>query len=358
MNGNRLLPGQKITVLIVDDSITMCAAMKSGLEATGKFTVVGMAQDPYIARDMLVSANPDVMTLDLEMPRMNGVEFIKKLFLQFKLPTVVVSSMGRKSPGVITETLRVGAFEFLDKPSAMLGNTFSLFIGKLSDTLEQAFYAVPKDNQVKTVSSTQLKNVEYHVSKSAFDMIVIGASTGGTDAIRVILNNLPPNLPPIVIVQHMPEGFTNLFAQSLQKTSKLSVKEGVDSERLRYGTAYVAPGNFHTEVKRQGDDYTLTCYSGAKVNGHCPSVEPLFLSAAKHVKNKTLGIILTGMGADGAKAMVELRQSGAITVAQDEKSSVVFGMPKEAIEHGAVMHILSLDCIAAFIVKTINGDLK
>lgn len=322
-----------IRVLITDDSDFFCSFLEKGLTAAG-FEVVGKAQDPYEARDLILQLDPDVLTLDVEMPRMNGISFLRRLIPQYPIPCVVVSS----AKVDYAEVIRAGGADFLPKPRE--GDNINLFFVSLTNKLIRA---AKQGAAPTTVTPKEKKH----------DIIAIGASTGGTDAIETVLRGLPADIPPIVIVQHMPPVFTQMYAQRLNKGCKFEVREAADGDRLHSGLCLVAAGDKHMRLKHRADGYYVECAAGEKVSGHCPSVDVLFESVAKAAGENALGVILTGMGADGACGMKLMRDSGAYTIGQDEKSCVVYGMPMEAYKLGGVCEQQPLDNISAAILRNL-----
>ena len=312
-----------IRVLIVDDSDFFCSILEKGLKSAG-FDVVGKAKNPYEARDKILELEPDVMTLDIEMPRMDGLKFLKRLIPQYPIPVVVVSS----EKVTLQSVLEVGGADFLPKPAK--GDDTSRFIESLVIKLIKA------SKKKMPVPPAQPPIQPPPMGKRKHNIIAIGASTGGTDAIEAVINRLPAQVPPIVIVQHMPPGFTFMYAERLNKSCTIEVREAKDGDKLHDGLSLIAAGDKHMRLKKNGMGYFVECAPGEKVSGHCPSVDVLFESVAKTAGANALGVILTGMGADGACGMKLMRDSGAYTIGQDEKSCVVYGMPMEAFKMGGV----------------------
>lgn len=324
---------RKIKVLIVDDSIVYREFLSRGISTDLNIEVVATAMDPYDARDKIIKCNPDVMILDVEMPKMNGIEFLKKLMPQYPLPVVVISSSGKN----VFDALDAGAIDFIEKLDMKAGKSTAAFLNDLIVKVKIASTANLSQWKKETKKTANL--LKQHWSSR---IIAIGASTGGTEAILAVLKALPSNLPGIVIVQHMPPVFTRMFAQRLDNNTALSVKEAETGDIVREGCVYIAPGDRHMVVEKRGADYKIKLFAGEKVNGHCPSVDVLFDSVAREAGKEAIGVILTGMGYDGAKGMLSLRRSGARTIGQDEQSSVVYGMPKAAYDLGAVERQASL----------------
>ncbi|MDR1691933.1 MAG: chemotaxis-specific protein-glutamate methyltransferase CheB [Oscillospiraceae bacterium] len=336
------MPAGKIRVLVVDDSLFFRGMLVRGLSSYTDIEVVGEAYDPYDARDSLQSLDPDVMTLDIEMPNMNGVEFLKILLPQWKIPVVVISSRGDLADAV----KRAGAADFFQKPDPKNPEAVKSFLAELPKRVR---YAVSK-----TLPAHQPARGG---SGGTNAIIALGASTGGTQATARIIKELPADLPGIVIVQHMPPDFTRMYAQSLDRDCALTVSEAREGDVVERGKALIAPGGeTHMEVQKRGDKVYIHLARGEKVNGHCPSVDTLFHSVARQMPGRSVvGVLLTGMGADGARGLLALRKAGAYTLGQDEKSSVVYGMPREAYEIGAVTKQAPLEQIAGLIVKYAQG---
>lgn len=338
--------GNKIKVLIVDDSAVVRKVFAKELSKEKDIEIVGTAPDPYVARDKIVRLKPDVITLDIEMPRMDGLTFLKKLMRYYPLPVIIVSSLTSKGSKIALEALSLGALEVISKPNAAYS------VGDMSVQLADKIRAVAR---VKVAASSNAENRSIPVVKKATasqaltattnKLIAIGASTGGTEALRVVLTGMPVNSPGIVVVQHMPAKFTTSFAQRLDSLCEMKVKEAEDGDPVVNGTVLIAPGNYHTLVKRSGARYFVQVKKGPLVHHQRPAADVLFKSVANYAGANAIGIILTGMGADGAEGLLSMKQAGARTIGQDEKSCVVFGMPKEAIKIGAVDKIVSLNHI-------------
>ncbi len=323
-----------IKVLVVDDSMVFREAISRGISNDPYIEVVGKAVDPYDARDKLLELNPDVMICDVQMPKLNGVEFIKRLLPQYKIPIIVVSSIS----DVVFDAMNAGAVDFLSKPDARTPNGFQIFINELISKVKGAAsvnLSINYNQSVKTNNSYKMNAgvATYATSKK---VIAIGASTGGTEAIYNVLKALPKEVPGIVIVQHIPPLFSKMFADRLNAQTHFQVKEAQNGDVVQTGTVLIAPGDKHMKIKKAGDKFIVETIQGNKVNGHCPSVDVLFESVAKMVGKNSIGVILTGMGQDGAIGLMSMKRAGARTIGQDQQSSVVYGMPKVAFDIGAV----------------------
>lgn len=342
----------KIKVLIIDDSALVRKILQQGLSKDPNIEIVGTAADPYIARDMIVKLRPQVLTLDVEMPKMDGVEFLRKLMPQHPLPVVMVSSLTQRGKQITFDALEAGAVDFVSKPSSNVADGLNSMITELATKVKLA----------STANVSSLKGIKREpriMSTSLFEttnkVIAIGASTGGTEAIKNVVDMFPVTTAGVVVVQHMPAGFTRMYADRLNQSSSMEVIEGRSGDKVMPGRVIIAPGGEHMEVKRVGGEYIVECTKGERVNGHCPSVSTLFYSVAKHVGRNATGIILTGMGKDGADGMLRMKEEGALNIAQDEKTSVIFGMPKVAIDEGGVDEILPIDKIARRVVDRLKG---
>lgn len=336
-----------IRVLIVDDSAVVRQTLQNELGKDSEIEVVGTAPDPYIARDKIVQLKPDVITLDIEMPRMDGLTFLRKLMTHYPLPVIIVSSLTKSGSEIALEALQNGAVEVLCKPGAAY--TVGDMSIELRDKIKSAANA--KLSLITAKSNLESRPLTSALTKTTNKIVVLGASTGGTQAIESVLLQLPMNAPGTVIVQHMPAGFTNAFAARLNKLCQVEVREAIDGDVVSSGTVLIAPGNRHMLIKRSGAQYFVEVKDGPLVGHHRPSVDVLFQSAAQHVGKNAIGVMLTGMGQDGAKGMLKMREAGALNIAQDEASSVVYGMPKAAYEIGAVDRVLPLDEIASEIIS-------
>ena len=336
---------KKITVLCVDDSALIRSLMTEIINSQPDMVVVATASDPLIARDLVKQHNPDVMTLDVEMPRMDGLEFLEKLMRLRPMPVVMVSSLTERGSEAALRALELGAIDFVTKPrlglrEGLLAYT-DLIAGKIRIAASARLPAsrlLPASRPAATGEAALLRSPLLSTEK----LIIIGASTGGTEAIREVLQPLPPDSPGILIAQHMPGGFTRSFAERLSSLCRISVSEAVHGQRILPGHAYLAPGGFHLSLGRSGANYVAQVDQAPPVNRHRPSVDVLFDSAARHAGKNAIGVILTGMGRDGADGLLRMRQAGSFTLAQDEASCVVFGMPREAIALGAAHEVVPL----------------
>ncbi|CUS31465.1 protein-glutamate methylesterase/protein-glutamine glutaminase [Candidatus Nitrospira nitrificans] len=354
----------KIRVLTVDDSALMRQVLAMLLAKDPGIEVVGSAPDPYIAREKIKALNPDVLTLDVEMPKMDGLTFLEKLMRGHPMPVVMVSSLTEAGCQTTLRALELGAVDFITKPKIDLREGMEEIARDLIAKVKAAAHANVKREAriVKRMSSSEpdVSRFTNDVSRTSMikttdTIIAIGSSTGGTEAVKELLEMLPPNTPPILITQHMPERFTKTWADRLNSLCRIVVKEAQDGDSVLPGHALVAPGNFHMTLVRSGARYIVRINQDAPVNRHRPSVDVMFASVAQSAGANAVGVILTGMGGDGAKEMLTMKQAGAFTIAQDEASCVVFGMPKEAIKMGGVDKILPLDEIAGAILVHVGG---
>jgi len=320
---------RKIKVLIVDDSLVFRETLARGIDQDSAIEVVGTAADAYSARDKIIELEPDVMTLDVEMPRMNGIEFLKKLMPQYPIPVVVVSAVSEN----VFDALNAGAVDFVTKPQAGNKNGMESLINELIVKIKIASTAKVGHWKSGFININSISTIKNDTTR---DIIAIGASTGGTEAILSIIKMFSRDTPGTVIVQHMPPVFTRMYADRLNNTCVVEVKEAENGDRVYPGRVLIAPGNYHMRLKKRGSLYVVECEKGEKVSGHCPSVDVLFESVSKCAGKNSIGVILTGMGSDGAKGLLSMRQNGARTIGQDENSCVVYGMPKVALDIGAV----------------------
>lgn len=350
--------GKKIRVLIVDDSALVRNALSEVLTCDPDIEIMAMAQDPIIAAAKMRNEVPDVIILDVEMPRMDGITFLKRIMAQHPIPVIICSSLGSQGGQIALSALDNGAVEVIEKPNLGTKKFFEESKIKICDAVKAAaMVKVGKHGKSLNVSPKLTADavlpdpVGQTVDETTETVIVVGASTGGTEALRLLFERLPPQTPGMVVVQHMPAKFTKAFADRMDKICPVSVKEAENNDTVLRGQVLIAPGNYHMLLQRSGSRYYVEVRDGPLVSRHRPSVDVLFRSAARYAGKNALGVIMTGMGDDGAKGMLELKQTGAYTIAQDEASCVVFGMPKEAIKLNAVDSILSLDDIADALLK-------
>ncbi|MCE5229370.1 chemotaxis response regulator protein-glutamate methylesterase [bacterium] len=327
-------------VLIVDDSAVVRQIFARELARDPAIEVVGTAVDPFVARDMIVALKPDVVTLDIEMPRMDGITFLRKLMRYYPLPVIIVSSLTARGGELALEAMEAGAVDVMCKPGSSY--TVGDMSVELSDKIKAAarVKVVARNAPVKPALAPRLS-----MTRTTHKVVAIGASTGGTQALQQVLSAMPANAPGIVIVQHMPEHFTRSFAERLNQLSAIEVKEAADGDTVTPGRALIAPGNYHMLLRRSGAVYQVQIKEGPLVSRHRPSVDVLFRSVAQYAGRNAVGVIMTGMGGDGAAGMKDMHDAGAETIAQDEASCVVFGMPKEAIKTGGVDIVAPLDQI-------------
>jgi len=347
---------KKIRVLVVDDSALVREILAQGLSSDPDIEVIGRAADPYIARDKIVRLKPDVLTLDVEMPRMDGVEFLRRLMPNYPLPVLMVSALTQKGKRITLDALEAGAVDFVSKPASNVAHGLSEMISELSAKVKvvaKANVSGWKRKKAKIDKPSMKDHVA--LAESTDKVIAIGASTGGTEAIRHIITQFPATMQGVVIVQHMPPGFTSMFAQRLDSLCAMSVKEAEPGDRIMQGRVLIAPGGYHLGILRSGGIYQVDINQQEKVCGHRPSVDVLFNSAARYAGANTVGVILTGMGHDGADGMLEMHKAGALTLAQNEATSIVYGMPKVALSRGGVDKVLPLPNIAPKIIQYVAG---
>jgi two-component system chemotaxis response regulator CheB len=353
----------KTRVVVVDDSALVRGLLAEIINRQSDMECIGAAADPLLAREMIRNLNPDVITLDVEMPRMDGIDFLSKLMRLRPMPVVMVSTLTERGADVTLRALELGAVDFVAKPKIGVADGLRLLAEDITEKIRTAAQAhvrrLPPAAAPAAASAASGVRPAAPVASlgrlSTEKLIFIGASTGGTEATKEVLMNLPPDAPAVVITQHMPPGFTKSYATRLDGLCRIRVKEAVDGERILPGHAYIAPGGLHLSVERSGANYIARVRDGDPVNRHKPSVEVLFESAARVVGPNALGVMLTGMGADGAKAMKTMREAGSWNVCQDEASCVVFGMPREAINHGAANEVLPLQRIAPALIERLRS---
>ncbi len=341
---------KSIKVLVIDDSALVRQTLSDIINSDDQLEVIGVAADPFFAAQKIKSHIPDVITLDVEMPRMDGLTFLKTLMAQYPIPVVIISSLTQHGSNLALRALDLGAVEIVAK-SEIRNTKEHLEDSKIriTDAIKAA-YMVPVKRRALNKATQEYPTVikpdisrDSDIYKTTDKVIAIGASTGGTEALRYFLTHTPATSPGILITQHMPPGFTKSFADQLNTICEVTVKEATDGERVMRGHAYIAPGGKHMELYRSGAKYFIKIRDGQLVNRHKPSVEVLFNSVAAHAGQNAVGIIMTGMGRDGAEGLLSMKEAGARTIAQDERSCVVFGMPKEAIKLGAVDQVMSLE---------------
>ncbi|NTV77996.1 MAG: chemotaxis response regulator protein-glutamate methylesterase [Clostridiales bacterium] len=332
---------KRIKVLVVDDSIVFRETIIRGISVCPEIEVVARAADPFEARDKILEFEPDVMTCDVEMPKMNGIEFIRRLLPQYSIPVIVVSGLSES----VFDAMNAGAVDFVAKPNDKSTNNMQLFI---QDLISKIIIASNSHiGKQPEQGSSKIGECVFPTDR----IVAIGASTGGTEALFSVISQLPVNIPGVVIVQHIPPMFSTLFSERLNNQTSLNVKEAQTGDYLEPGKVLIAPGDQHMRIKKIGDKYKVEVFLGEKVNGHCPSVDVLFDSVAKEAGKSAVGVILTGMGYDGAKGLLGMRRKGARTIGQDEKSCVVYGMPKAAYDIGAVEKQVSLSNVPQAIVN-------
>lgn len=350
MNDNN----KKIKVLVVDDSVIFRRVISKYLEEDSDLEVVGTAKDSYDARDKIIQLRPDVLTLDIEMPGINGIEFLKILMAQYPIPTIVISG----ADGKCFEAISAGAVGFVDKPKANNMNDFALDLAtKIKEAsvakLDRKKYTT---KSVKAVTSKSKVISTNNISKESSEIIAIGASMGGVEAVGKLLKELPMGLPGIVITQHMPPIFTQKYAERLNRECDIKVSEAKDGEVILNGHAYIAPGGLQMGIIKKHNKYYIDIKEGEKVSGHCPSVDYLFNSVSKVTNEKTIAVILTGMGHDGAKGLLEIKKAGGYTIGQNKHSCVVYGMPMAAMNKGAVLKETSLEMIPNVILNQLKRN--
>jgi two-component system, chemotaxis family, protein-glutamate methylesterase/glutaminase len=346
---------KSIKVLVIDDSALVRQTLSEIINSDRELNVIGTAGDPYFAASKIREEIPDVITLDVEMPRMDGLTFLKSLMAQYPIPVVIISSLTQRGSNLAIRALELGAVEIIAKSE--IRNTkedLEESSIRITDAIKAAYMVPLKRKPIgKSVAEFQHleKKPKNSIYKTTNKVIAIGASTGGTEALRFVLQKIRPDLPGILITQHMPAGFTKSFAEHLNEQCEVSVKEASDGERVMRGHAYIAPGGRHMELYRSGAQYFIKVRDGHLVNRHKPSVDVLFDSVARHAGQNAMGIIMTGMGHDGASGLLAMKTAGAHTIAQDEASSVVYGMPREAVALNAHNQILSLTDIPSKLIS-------
>ncbi|SFR51694.1 chemotaxis response regulator protein-glutamate methylesterase [Thiomicrospira sp. ALE5] len=372
---------KKIRVLVVDDSLLVQQMLTQMLDADPRIEVVGVAGDPYEAREQIKKLHPDVLTLDVEMPKMNGISFLKNLMRLHPMPVVMISTLTERGADITLQALEIGAVDFVTKPKVDLSNTLDKYEFEICRKVKQAAKvnstSLAEQYQRHASNQTQKPRVESFATakvmpklsadavikktavpskfpKTQQKIIALGASTGGTEAIKEVLMRLPADTPPIVISQHIPAAFSEPFAKRMDTVTPMTVLHAQQRQKLATGHVYIAPGDRHLIVEREGSQYFASLNDGAPVNRHKPSVDVMFRSVAQACGPNAVGILLTGMGADGAQGLLEIQQVGAHTIAQDKASSVVWGMPGEAVNLGAADQIVSLDKIPRTLLEVLT----
>ena len=350
----------RVKVLIVDDSALVRMILRHGLNSDPDIEVVDVAPDPYYAREMILKHKPDVFTLDVEMPKMDGLEFLRRLMPSYPIPTIIVSSLSKRGSQIAMDALDFGAVDIVTKPEADVKRSLEGMIGDLRNKVKMAAGV-----DVSDWKGRQLRQAKVHpiatkaLSVTTDKVIAIGASTGGTTALKDLLVRMPAGSPGIVVVQHMPPKFTGMFAGRLNDECALTVKEAEDGDQVSPGKVLIARGgDRHMTIKRLGGFYKVFLNSGEKINGHCPSVDVLFDSVAQHAGPNAVGVILTGMGGDGAKGLLKMKEAGARTIGQSEKTCVVYGMPKVAYELGAVDEQVDIEKIPEKLIQMFEKQLQ
>lgn len=352
-----MVSSKKIKILVVDDSAVARNILVNGLRQYPFIEVVGSAPDPYVAKDKIIQLNPDVLTLDVEMPRMDGLTFLKKIMEYRPMPVIMVSSLTKRGGDLTLSCLEAGAIDFITKPEIDVQDGIERMLNDLADKIKLAARITVKKRGMadhKMTRATPLPSCA--MIETTNKIIAIGASTGGTEAIKHVLERMPADAPGILITQHMPEKFTRSFADRLNNLCHIEVREAKDGDSIIPGLALIAPGNYHMILRRSGARYFVETHQDPPVNGHRPSVDVLFESVAKYAGGNAVGVIMTGMGGDGAKGLLTMKENGARTIAQDEETCVVFGMPKEAIRIGAAERVAPLTKIPEEIFRLLQKD--
>ncbi|NVJ60333.1 MAG: chemotaxis response regulator protein-glutamate methylesterase [Gammaproteobacteria bacterium] len=342
---------KKTKVLIVDDSALIRLLLSEILSNDNEIEVVGVASDPFEAREKIKRTSPDVITLDIEMPKMDGLTFLKNLMRLRPMPVVMISTLTQKGADVTLQALELGAFDFVCKPSKDVKENLSEYGEEICRKVKAAAESRPQERVSSTVGKVDLPR---KIEMSSIDIIAIGASTGGTEAIKEVITRLPLGMPPIVIAQHIPDVFSTSYAKRLNSLTELTVSELRESQILKSNNVYIAPGDDHLYIKSVGQELVGKIKKTEPINRHRPSVDVLFESVAREVGRKAIGILLTGMGSDGARGLLMMKQAGALTFAQDRESSVVWGMPGKAVAIDAVNKVLPLNKIASTLVRSVS----
>ena len=349
----------KIRVLIVDDSAVIRTLLSAILSSDPDIEVVGTAPDPYVARDKLIALKPDVMTLDIEMPRMDGITFLEKIMEHFPVRTLIISSLSQKGAASSLRALELGAVDVLAKPALDVTHSMREMSEELIERVKAVARArMPTPSKFRAANgppgSRVVKPVQTSLARTTHQILAIGASTGGTEAIKKVLTAMPDDIPGTLIVQHMPPVFTKTYAESLQKVCPFEVREAVDGDRIHPGLVLLAPGNFHMELVRNGAYYYVKLDQSPMLHRVRPAIDNLFRSVAKYAGANAIGVILTGMGRDGAEGLLEMKTAGSFNIAQDEASCIVFGMPKEAIQLKAAHLVLPIEKIADTVIAQLK----
>ncbi|MEI8092826.1 MAG: chemotaxis response regulator protein-glutamate methylesterase [Spirochaetales bacterium] len=345
---------KRIKVLIVDDSAVVREILSNGLSRYPEIEVVGTAGDVFRAREVILSKSPDVLTLDIEMPRMDGLMFLKKLMPQYPIPVIMLSALAGPGAAASLEALKYGAVEVVTKPAANLRQELGVMLDDLAEKIKAAALVDVSKWKSDSWKDPVARIRAGSLARSTDKVVVIGASTGGTVALHTVITAFPPDMAGTVIVQHMPPVFTRLFAEKLDSESQVQVKEAVNGDRIIQGRVLIAPGGFQTTVFRSGGEYLVRVAEGDKVNGHAPSVDVLFDSVAETVGANAVGVVLTGMGRDGAQGLLNMKKAGARTLSQDEKTSLIYGMPKEAWEYGGSELQVPIQNVPAEIIRSLK----
>ncbi|UYL08690.1 chemotaxis response regulator protein-glutamate methylesterase [Bdellovibrio sp. SKB1291214] len=347
--------GQKIKVLIVDDSAVIRKLLEKIFSSAPDIEVVGTASDPYIARDKLVQLKPDVMTLDVEMPRMDGISFLEKVMQHFPTRTIIFSSLAKTGSETYLRALEAGAIEIMEKPSIDVSQTLEILGREIVEKVRVVARArIQVRTKVNTPSTPIAKADRTSLARTTHQMIAIASSTGGTEALKVFLSGMPANIPGTVVVQHMPPGFTKSFADNLNAMFPFEVKEAQEGDQVVPGRVLIAPGNFHMEITRSGAFYYVKLHQNPPMHSVRPAADYLMKSVAKYAGKNAMGVVLTGMGKDGAEGLLEMKNAGAYTIAQNEETCVVYGMPAAAVALGAADKVMALDKIAGELLKQLD----
>ena len=346
---------QKIRVLIVDDSAVIRKLLEKIFSSAPDIEVVGTAQDPYIARDKLVSLKPDVMTLDVEMPRMDGISFLEKVMQHFPTRTIIFSSLAKTGSETYLRALEAGAIEIMEKPSIDVSQSLeSLAAGFIEKVRAVARARINPVKKIVQANGPVQKIAPTSLARTTHQLLAVASSTGGTEALKVFLSGMPADIPGTLVVQHMPPGFTKSFADNLNKMFPFEVKEAEEGDQVVPGRVLIAPGNYHMEIHRSGAFYHVKLHQGPTLHSVRPAADYMMKSVAKYVGKNALGVVLTGMGKDGAEGLLEMKNAGAYTVAQNEETCVVYGMPAAAVALGAADKVLPLDKIAGDLLHQLH----